>query len=371
MVHITPRLLGSMCVSPRLVKNPYRKLSGKGLNYLHDDLNYTYVPCGVCPECLATKQLSVVQRLEIESSYSVVYCLMFSYQDKFLPEMCLPTGEVIRCFRRSDIQNMFYRIRHSGVLPSFKFFYVSEYGGKHHRPHYHMMIFFPDNPDYISPLFQQLVFDTFLNEWRINLGSRRSPVYEPLLIYKKKFVGSRFYRNFDVQLLNKSYGQDVKAAFYNSKYCVKSSAFVKYLYALVVDSHDGDKDSAYSDLRLCMPFRQFSHNFGLPDKNVFPDLYSSTVDMLRRSISLSISNRLPYPHYYSPFNPGFSAPLARFYYNNPDIVTFDDAVKFIENGKNLPINRRTLEQAKNSKAVYQSRCRLIDGRLASDSLVYD
>lgn len=361
-----------MCTAPRLVKNPYRKLSGKGLNYLHDDLNYLLVPCGVCPECLATKQLGVVQRIEIEASYSVVYCLMFSYQNKFLPQLVLPTGEIVRCFRRSDIQNMFHRVRHSGVLPDFKYFYVSEYGGRKHRPHYHMMIFFPECQDYISPSFHQLVFDTFLKEWRINLGSRRVPIYEPLLIYKEKFVGSKFFRNFDVQLLNKSFGQDVRAAFYNSKYCIKPSRFVKSLYANVLDAYDGDKDLAYSDLRKCMPFRQFSHGFGLPDKALFPARYAAVVDMLRHSVSISFDNGYPYPHYYSPFNPGFIAPLSRFYYNNPDIFNIDDAIKFYErNGRYKESSRPTLDHFKAAEAAYQGRCRLVDGRLDSDCVIYD
>lgn len=357
-----------MCLSPRTILNPYHNID-RGLTFAFDArFKYMYIPCGVCPECLATKQLGYVQRLEVETSYSIVFAIMLSYNNTVLPSVSLPDGSSLPCFCRKHLTDMFCRIRHRNVLPDFKYFYVSEYGGKKHRPHYHIMLFFNENCGFSGDELFSVVYRTFFEEWRINVGSRRSPVYVPCFDYAEKFVFNKKFRNFDVQLLDRSFGQDLKLSFYNSKYVIKPSRYVDFLYKRVLSACDGDLSVFRPIWSRLRPFKQFSHFMGLPDKSLYPELYEGVVSYLQDSIRFSIDAGLKYPHYYSKFNSGFSAPLARYYYENGDIFTVEFAKKFFENGRFNESFESPLGRVQETERCYKNRSELIDGRFDSCDL---
>lgn len=68
----------------------------------------------------------------VENMYSVSsYFVTLTYDTPHLP---VPIG-----VNKSDLQKFFKRLRHD---VSFRYFLVSEYGGIHGRPHYHLLLFF-------------------------------------------------------------------------------------------------------------------------------------------------------------------------------------------------------------------------------------
>lgn len=54
-----------------------------------DTGSFIYVPCGRCPECLAAKQNSLVQRVQCESKYNHLFFCTLTYDNKHLPRLVL------------------------------------------------------------------------------------------------------------------------------------------------------------------------------------------------------------------------------------------------------------------------------------------
>ncbi|QCS36717.1 replication initiator protein [Capybara microvirus Cap3_SP_668] len=124
------------CVSPVTIRNPnFGNISKIGY-----DSMYIGVPCGKCLPCLQNKRNDWYLRLLSEYRSSTNSCFVtLTYSD----ENC--DGSV----HKKDIQEFFARLRkrlqyHLGTV-GLRFFCVSEYGPKTHRPHYHTLIFgYPD-----------------------------------------------------------------------------------------------------------------------------------------------------------------------------------------------------------------------------------
>ncbi len=108
------------CISPIRIKNPRGK--------------YVDVPCGKCYGCLKRKRSGWLLRLEHEqreSSGSLFLTLTYAEEN-------LPYYENDRCFDKSHLQKFWKKLRH---YSSFRYYAVSEYGGKFGRPHYHVLLF--------------------------------------------------------------------------------------------------------------------------------------------------------------------------------------------------------------------------------------
>jgi len=93
------------------------------------------VPCGKCYGCLKRKRSDWLLRLEHEnkvSSRSLFVTL--TYDDQHIPK----DSEDNWCFRKEDLQKYFKRLRKHGT---FRYYVVSEYGGRYGRPHYHAIFF--------------------------------------------------------------------------------------------------------------------------------------------------------------------------------------------------------------------------------------
>lgn len=130
----------SVCTSPVSIFNPsktYRPSTDKRL------LN---VPCGHCPNCLASKQLSWTTRLYYEWQATknlggTAFYYTLTYNDAHLPY-----AYGIPVFDKSDCQKFFKNLgtkleRSYGQRMNFSRFLVSEYGHEKHRPHYHFLLF--------------------------------------------------------------------------------------------------------------------------------------------------------------------------------------------------------------------------------------
>lgn len=98
-----------------------------------------FVPCGRCLECKETRRNDWIRRIICESWLHSSNCFVtLTYDDAHLP--------FARLVSKGDIQRFLKRLRNSprdyGVPSSdFRYFIVSEYGKKFHRPHYHGILF--------------------------------------------------------------------------------------------------------------------------------------------------------------------------------------------------------------------------------------
>lgn len=270
-----------MCLSPILIKNKSRMYGGKidTLTAFHDTTSqYIYVCCGVCPECLRKKQMYLVQRCQLESIDNYLFFATLTYCDKMLPVVDI-NGFQHQYADVTDFQNMMKRIRKSDFFQKFtdvnhkcriKYLYVTEYGSKRHRPHFHAIFFIPkmSTDNVFKPLeYENELFRLLLSEWKRNLGSTRVPNYEPLCWLSECYRNGNRYSNFDCHYVNPelSNGQESDVAFYVTKYCLKYDKwFDDKRKALYLNCSPEDY---YKYMSLLKPAVRYSKFFGLSDSS--------------------------------------------------------------------------------------------------------
>lgn len=114
------------------------------------------VPCGKCPECIQQKRAEWSLRSAVEFDYCTknggyVYFDTLTYRDRDIPRY-----REHACFLRKHLQDFLKRIRKRiakdyGIKErAFRYFYVSEYGHEHKRPHYHILFFVPGSFPYTA-----------------------------------------------------------------------------------------------------------------------------------------------------------------------------------------------------------------------------
>lgn len=125
-----------MCISPNRIRNPYYGFKGR-LAWMHDcDSFYINIPCGVCKECIALKQMYLVQRVQMEARNSFLFFSTLTYNNEFLPHYETPTGYSIPYADQWHLQTLFKRLRNYNVFGRpFRYLAVSERGGERGRPH--------------------------------------------------------------------------------------------------------------------------------------------------------------------------------------------------------------------------------------------
>lgn len=310
------------------------------LTAFHDTRSqFIYVPCGVCSECVKKKQMYLVQRVQLESLDNYIFFATFTYKNDVIRSIDI-NGFTHYYADRTDFQNMMKRVRKSSFFQRFfdngnsliKYLYVTEYGGKRHRPHFHAMFFVPksSSDNQFTPVnYASELYSLFKSEWRRNVGSRRSPIYIPLC----EFISRGNKRTYDLHyvnpLLSSSGVSDV--GFYVTKYCLKFDSWIddkrKALY-LNLDS------SEYSKVwNLLRPRVEYSNFFGLS---------SSASSYIRRCIDDYSSNSL-YPLFRNPvdghlfpmspylFNKyGTLADKYMFYYRSLHPDSFDDSFHYTD-----------------------------------------
>lgn len=201
-----------MCTSPVRIPNPYYNNIPAGANYKRfcPSAEYIDVPCGHCAECQQRKTSSMIQRCIIEALTSHVYNITLTYNDEHLPiaEYTDPDGRTIRApyFDVTHLQNLFKRFRKFTIPGNrqFRYFAVSEYGGKHHRPHAHLLLFVSrrtgETAEDIEEL-TQFLYDNILANWTVNVGSNFNPVYEPLCTPCTSVRDGKVYSNYQCKLV--------------------------------------------------------------------------------------------------------------------------------------------------------------------------
>ena len=310
-----------MCLNPILIDNPnYRSpVSGSDYANLHDTIHKKMpVPCGRCPVCLALKQQYLVQRVQMESMENDLYFGTLTYNEEMIPRLYVNSEITIAYADISDFQNMIKLIRKHENLGDFKFFAVTEYGGKRHRPHFHFILSFPKIPG--SNLADRESFaiklhSIFLKYWRRNVNytdkldkkgnfkrNTRNPIWKNLCTYHSTHRG----RNFDLHYLNpnsSSSGVD-DVAFYVTKYMLKYDTWLDKLRSKLYFTLP---DTAFkSTWDIIKPHRLISKHFGSAGR-------ISVIEHIFKGIDLAVNDsRAMYPYYISPVN-GATFPLCPYY----------------------------------------------------------
>ena len=338
-------LIRTMCLNPIQLKNPNKGLNPSvGLNFLKDcTSDFIYIPCGHCKECIGMRQLSFVQRVQMESLENHLFFLTVTYNNQSMPyvpstivdprsgesrEISLDMPIRFADFR--DFSLMVKRLRSSGL--DFRSVTVSELGGLRGRPHFHSLIFIPksdkDDINTCSVLEHKLFID-FLQEWRRNYGSRRSPDYKPLCTFVRKFCRGKLRSTYDLHYVNPvlTDGSTADVAFYVSKYMFKVNEKTDALQsALRLNYSPEDYKYIWS---LVRPRFVASNLFGLNGRTVRNDdgsfsLYPSekVLSYIRDCVSFSRDN-FDFPHFINPVD-GKAFPLSRYYLNRLDCVSVED-----------------------------------------------
>lgn len=300
-----------MCVSPITIDNPYfgrgRRFAG---SYLHNcTLSRITVPCGQCPQCIAMRQSFYLQRVQMESLRSHLFFFTLTYNDESLPwldvgEYQLPYPDI------TDIQKVFHRLRKQGY--KFRVSYVTEYGKRRHRPHFHGILAVDKSiGDFrtIEKIYKQL----FWNEWKRNYApsvwspkkqkyiiNRRASVWRPL--FTPKYEKGRC-TTFDLHYIEPVMDHDNDVAFYVSKYITKYDSWIKGLLSKIKLDENLDPDESVYLIDKLKPRCVTSKDFG--DWKFPPIQAYINKCSLRESL-------YTYPQYYDIYT-GKQMPMAPYY----------------------------------------------------------
>lgn len=324
-----------MCLKPISIDNPNynHPLADTDYGLLHNCVDSKLsVPCGHCSTCIALKQAYLVQRMQMESLDNLLFMGMVSYNNASLPTLNV-NDFCIRYADGADFSNMIRHIRLNNELPDFRYFAVSEFGGKKHRPHWHFIVSIPKihyadkyGRVHLSDAItlQEHLWAVFLKYWRRNYGSRKFPDWRPLLTYK--CVGTK--RNYDLSFIDTLSGNCEDAAFYATKYATKYDDYTDRLKSAL---YFNLPDNKFVDIwKIVRPRTLWSKGFGDPYN---PDVY----DHVMKGIQYSIDSGSILPLFINP-NTGQTFPLSPYYQKK--FMTKDQAVHFkilqSQNEKELP-----------------------------------
>lgn len=306
-----------MCLHPILIKNINYGNTSKLASFKDTTSQYIPVPCGRCSVCVALKQQYFVQRVQMEALNHDLYFGTLTYNDLSLSFKDY-NGLRFAYVDISDWQKMIKMIRKHENLPKFRYFLVTEYGGRRHRPHIHFLISFPKDIHQTladRKSFEMRLHSIFLKYWRRNRGSCRFPIWQNLCTY----YNNGRTRNFDLHYLDPystSEGLDA-VAFYVSKYCLKFDTWVdKFKSKLFFSLSEDDYKEACS---FFLPKRLISKGFGgLHDEDILTHI--------NKGIDLALKDPTAmYPYFISPVN-GSTFPLSPYY--SSKLLTFEDMEVF-------------------------------------------
>lgn len=326
-----------MCVSPIPIPNPNK---GKFVSSLTKRLvdvtsSRIYVPCGHCGQCVKLKQMSIVQRVQMESvSNELFYCTL-TYNNKMLPVVDI-NGFKIKYSDVKDLQNMFKHLRRDNAFGvPFRYFAVSELGSKRGRPHFHIL-FIVDRKyckDFLEcSQLESVMFHKVLDYWSRNIGSDKYPVYEPCCTYVRKWCHGVLKSTYDLHYLNPSLSADgvSDVSFYVLKYMIKpSERAVNLQRALRLNLSPDDYHKYWN---LVKPRYIFSKYFGLSGVKVVNvdgsfkwQLNENSVKYVKDCLRISLREGSSNPSFFNPVN-GKSFPLSKYYRNK--YLSVSDALEF-------------------------------------------
>lgn len=371
-----------MCVSPIAIKNPLYG-SEYGYDFLKDTSHsHLLVPCGHCDECIRNRQFGYMQRAMVESIYAWPFAIMISYNEEHLPRVTASDGKHFRYANWKHLQDMFKRLRiHNSFGRNFTYLAVSEFGGKRHRPHFHLLLFLEklpgDHPDYTPFNLWSLVFKEVLKHWSVNVGSDKNPVYESLLTYRVSRTAAGIRRNYDVQYCDpKLYNGEPMSgvAMYFQKYMLKGDDYVKRLHCALKLNYEPEEAALL--WKIIRPRSSRSLGFGLADfsgkRSPVPN--PAVLDRIKSYISLSRSSGSYFPMFFIPSN-GKSLPLSRYYRSR--FETIDDRLGFILNSNpdaldgSLDLERKDMSEIDRDLEKGRKRFKTVSSRDDVLDFMYD
>lgn len=202
-----------MCTSPITIRNPhyqhlhYASAGGACIEVprqFRPTQKFIEVSCGKCAECRDSYYSSILQRALVESRTSYMYFVTLTYNNDHLPTLNLPNLGQVYYTNYGDLQNLFKRFRKRDYLAGreYRYLAVNEYGDKFHRPHIHLIIFvarLSDDTSSTPYMIERNLFNNILREWVINTGTRKNPLYEPLLTYRTRRTSKGIKTNYFVK----------------------------------------------------------------------------------------------------------------------------------------------------------------------------
>lgn len=317
-----------MCLSPNSIPNP-----NYGIKPVPGDFNslkdctskYIRVPCGYCSECIKTKQMYLIQRVQMESLDKYIFFATLTYDNKHIPSIDTSSGYTLKYADWHHLQNCFKRLRKSFSRP-FKYIAVSERGTNKGRPHFHVLFFVPkyNDNDIVSVPYtlERELYDKLRDNWSVNVGTNRKPLYEPLFTFQRKIIHGKVFQNYDLHYVRSYVDDDANSSvgFYVTKYLLKLSDKESRLQQALKLNLSSDE---YEDIWKIVRSRIItSKGFGLAldsDGHISDHVISYLRDCINRSEDFA--------KFYNPVN-GKSFPLSRYYKSKGYIYKLDDAVRF-------------------------------------------
>lgn len=341
-----------MCLNPKLIPNKnYRRLekySGwttigekfkhityqidKGqcttdARYYKDHLNtHMAVPCKHCKECITKKQMDYVQRIVEESQKNEVYMVTLTYKNDMIRTinvngykyMYADITDWTNLVKRFDKWRKEENKEHNYIPYPFRYFGITELGGKKGRPHIHLLIFIDKKylPDRIACLnAEPIIYWAIRKEWCRNIGSKRKPIYKPLFEYHERYRNGRIERNYDCHYVRPEATEEGmnNAAWYIMKYMLKDAPIEERRNkALKINLKPGEYENIWQIIRTK---RFYSTYFGInAERNPFGDIEpdKDIEQHIKWCIEESKRLKLEYPCWFNPIN-GKSFPLCEYY----------------------------------------------------------
>ena len=288
-----------MCVSPNLVKNPYRsnsifvqKLREK-YPFLYDfESEFIYVPCGKCIECVQSAQSSFVQRAVVTSIDHYVFFATLTLNNDALSHIDI-CGDDFVYFDIALFQR-FIKIFRNRFDRDFAYAFFTEYGGTKHRPHSHLLFFvrkFKGDTATTPYILENQLYTYFRDNWSRNVGTRKYPIYIPNFTFAQRGK----FSNFDFHYVNPCLtdNQEYDVIYYASKYLMKFDKFIITTYIKMRSFYD-DYHEYLSKRSLIRPKALISKNLGL-----LTDVEKEYID---KCISQSFLYNETTFKFYSPFS---------------------------------------------------------------------
>lgn len=378
-----------MCLYPQILPNPNYGYKGK-YAFMKDCVSrYIKVPCGTCGECLAVKQMSLVQRCSLESLSGWPFFSTLTYNEESMPHIATSKGRSLRYADITDVQDMIKRIRKDNLFGRpFRYLAVSELGSTRARPHFHILWFvqkYPQDTIYTPLNLEKKLFEVVLSQWKRNVGSRRSPVYQNLCTYVCRIVSGKLKSTYDLHYVSPSTldGTTLDVPFYVSKYMMKPSEHVKRLQQALRLNYSDEEYSKLWNIVRPRYFSSLNFGFGLYDYQAKKVSFSERLTLLestesfkivRESIdrSLRSSDR---PKFFNP-ETGSSMPLSRYWKSFGNLYTPQDAIRFHYlnpqwREDNVSMDDRSIDDKLFSEYTYRRRVSQIESNQDNQNLLFD
>lgn len=320
----------SLCISPISIPNPnygVKVIPGSPFSVKDCTSVRISVPCGHCVECIASRQNSLIQRVDMLSTDYDVFFFTLTYNNETIRTVLTSSGFELKYADISDFQKMMKRIRVHNLIPrEFKYLLVSERGSLKSRPHFHGLLFtkkVDKEDDYSLRNWEKYLYDVFFKNWSRNVGSDKKPRYIPLFTYHEAYRHGRCYRNFDFHRVIPWTSQDISApAWYCIKYMLKPSDKEEKLQQALKLNLSLEE---YNDVwKLVRSRHVFSKNFATDP------VYK---EHIRKGIELAKSDNSLFPYFI--LSNGRTVPLSRVYKSKALFYGLDDALFFKQQSANF------------------------------------